>query len=468
MNAATLTARRPAVAGVFYPLDAKELRTAVETYLQQAPATEQAGCPKVLIAPHAGYIYSGATAGHAYALLKPWAAQIKRVVLLGPCHRVAVHGLALPDYRQIDAFYTPLGAVILDKAALAQLSKLPQVVCSDQAHAQEHALEVHLPFLQSVLQEFVLIPLAVGDADAQQVAQVLAQVWGGPETLIVISTDLSHYHPYQQAQAIDRATLQELLNLQALHSGEQACGMRPLNGLTLLAQQRGMKIALLQAVNSGDTAGDKQRVVGYAALALYEAPQTQAGAQHIGALLLQIARHALQRHFEPQLAALELSVNQALMRQLQMPAATFVTLSQNGQLRGCIGSLEAYRPLLEDLQENALSAALRDPRFPPLQAQELAVTRIEISVLSPASPIYFKSEAEALAQLRPQIDGVILQSGSRRSTFLPQVWEQLPDVSDFMAHLKHKAGLPPHSWPADLRLWRYQVQKYKEGAHEPA
>lgn len=468
MSAATLTARRPAVAGMFYPLEANALRAEVSAFLQQAPKPNSAACPKALIAPHAGYVYSGATAARAYALLAPWAAQIKRVVLLGPCHRVAVHGLAIPDFHKIDAFYTPLGALMLDKAGLRELQTLPQIVLSDQAHAQEHSLEVHLPFLQSVLQEFVLLPLAVGDANAQQVAQVLHQVWGGPETLIVISSDLSHYHPYTQAQTIDRATVQSLLDLRPLQSGEQACGIRPLNGLTLLAQQRGMRIELLELLNSGDTAGDKERVVGYAALALYETAKPQADSENTGALLLQIARHALRRQFAPQIPALELQISQTQMQALQAPAATFVTLTQEGQLRGCIGSLEAHRPLLEDVQENAVSAALRDPRFPPLTAPELERTRIEISVLTPAVPLRFSSQADALAQLRPHIDGVILQSGRRRSTFLPQVWEQLPTAAEFIAHLLHKAGLPPYTWPADLHLWRYQVEKYKEDGDEPA
>ena len=259
--------RPPAFAGAFYPGSPALLSDTVDQLLAEAPAAAMPQ-PKALIVPHAGYIYSGPTAAMAYAALAPWHATIRRVILLGPTHRVAVDGLAAP---KSGAFATPLGNIALDTAALARLTDLPQVVFSDHAHAQEHSLEVHLPFLQRVLDDFTLVPLAVGHATPRDVAEVLDLLWGGPETLIVISSDLSHYHPYADAQRRDRHTTEEIAHLRLLVDHEQACGATPINGLIELAQRRGLQPHLLDLRNSGDTAGDRARVVGYGAFAFTEA-----------------------------------------------------------------------------------------------------------------------------------------------------------------------------------------------------
>ncbi len=262
-----MTNTRPAaVAGMFYPGNPTELMSTVDRLLLAAkPFNESA--PKALIIPHAGYIYSGATAAMAYASLAPLRQQIKRVILLGPTHRVAVNGIAVPEAT---AFATPLGNIPLDLDAIAQLRDLPQIVFSDRVHAQEHSLEVHLPFLQRVLGDFKLIPLAVGEASPQAVAEVLDRLWGGPETLIVISSDLSHFLNYSTAQQVDHNTCQHILQLDAHIEPQQACGAYPVNGLLLAARQRGLTPQLIHLCNSGDTAGDKNRVVGYASFAFYE------------------------------------------------------------------------------------------------------------------------------------------------------------------------------------------------------
>lgn len=258
--------RSPAVAGMFYPGNPNVLRATVDELLAgiSASCSQQ---PKALIVPHAGYIYSGSTAAAAYAALAPWAATIRRVVLLGPTHRVAVDGLALPES---EAFATPLGTVPIDADAVAAIANLPQVVKSERVHAPEHSLEVHLPFLQRVLDEFTVVPLAVGNASPEAVAEVLERLWGGPETLIVVSSDLSHYLPYAKAQEVDGNTCRHILQLDTHIHPEQACGAYPVNGLLLTARRRGLHPQLLACCNSGDTAGDRQRVVGYAAFAFNE------------------------------------------------------------------------------------------------------------------------------------------------------------------------------------------------------
>lgn len=266
--------RPAAVAGAFYPAQPQSLRAAVQALLATADPQRSGAQPKALIVPHAGYIYSGPTAAAAYAPLAAYRDTIRRVVLLGPVHRVAVRGLALPDCT---GFATPLGTVALDRAAIAAIDDLPQVVTSAAAHAWEHSLEVQLPFLQQTLGDFSLLPLAVGDASAAQVAEVLERVWGGRETLILISSDLSHFHDYEQARALDGDTVERILALDATLDHAQACGGTPINGLLLAACRRSLRVQLLDRCNSGDTAGDRARVVGYAAFALFESTAEDVG-----------------------------------------------------------------------------------------------------------------------------------------------------------------------------------------------
>lgn len=258
--------RQPAVAGAFYPSQATTLLRDVRAMLTQAMGQidAHAAIPKAIIVPHAGYIYSGSTAALAYARVAAARHSIRRVMLLGPAHRVPVRGLALPEDNYLA---TPLGELEVDQAAVAQLVGLPQVVVSRAVHAQEHALEVQLPFLQAVLDDFKLVPLVVGDASPEEVAEVLDLLWGGPETLLVISSDLSHYLPYRTAQQVDSITTQAILRLDATLTHQHACGGTPINGLLLAARPHGLQPMLLGQCNSGDTAGDKNRVVGYAAVA---------------------------------------------------------------------------------------------------------------------------------------------------------------------------------------------------------
>lgn len=257
--------RPPAVADMFYPGEAETLSHDIRAMLADAGKVDFT--PKAIIVPHAGYMYSGAIAASAYATLKNIASRIRRVVLLGPTHRVAVHGLALPG---VDAFSTPLGIVPLDTEAMQRIAQLPQVSVNAKAHAQEHSLEVQLPFLQTVLNDFKLLPLAVGMASAEEVAEVLELVWGGEETLIVISSDLSHYLPYDTARREDSATAQSILKMQTGITHDHACGATPINGLLLAAHHHHLTPHLLDIRNSGDTAGPHDGVVGYAAFAFEE------------------------------------------------------------------------------------------------------------------------------------------------------------------------------------------------------
>ena len=269
--------RPAAVAGLFYPDTPIALKQTLADLLSQAVPGASACLPKALIVPHAGYVYSGAVAASAYARLGALSGRIRRVVLLGPAHRVYVHGLALPEAER---FATPLGEVQLDQEGMQRLAALPQVTRSAAAHQMEHSLEVQLPFLQQVLGDFQLLPLAVGEATAAEVAEVLERVWGGDETLIVISSDLSHFLPDAAARKVDGKTVDTILALDPHLDHEQACGATPINGLLLAARRHGLQPVALDVRNSSDTAGDPERVVGYAAFAFEACPEQSRRAHH--------------------------------------------------------------------------------------------------------------------------------------------------------------------------------------------
>lgn len=259
--------RPAAAAGRFYPADPVELRKVVETFLAEAPSTD-ASAPKAIIAPHAGYLYSGPIAASAYAQLRSARDVIKRVVVLGPSHYVALNGLAASS---AEGFATPLGVVPVDAEAIRRIASLTQVTVLDAAHAREHSIEVQLPFLQTILASFTLIPLAVGDATAEEVDEVLELLWGGPETRFVISSDLSHYYDSQTARRLDRATAKAIETLKPAGIEEEAaCGRIPIRGLLEAARRHGLRARALDLRNSGDTAGPRDQVVGYGAFAFEE------------------------------------------------------------------------------------------------------------------------------------------------------------------------------------------------------
>lgn len=263
-----MNVRPAAVAGMFYPGDEASLRREVRQHLGAAvDKVAEFAAPKAMIVPHAGYAYSGCVAGLGYALAARRRGEIERVVLLGPSHRVAFRGVALPD---AEAFATPLGEVALDLDALAEVADLPCVVSNGTAHAQEHSLEVQLPFIIEALGDIKLVPLSVGSAAPAEVASVIDALWGGPETLVVISSDLSHYLPYAKAQRIDARTIEKIVAVDGPIELRSACGAVPVNGLLHTAAVRNMRGTLIGACNSGDTAGDRARVVGYATIGFEE------------------------------------------------------------------------------------------------------------------------------------------------------------------------------------------------------
>jgi len=446
-----------AVAGAFYPDDQQQLFSLVEQQLAANPCSGPK--PRALIVPHAGLIYSGAIAALAYNRVAPYLDSYSRIILLGPSHRVGFDFLAALD---ADSWRTPLGDIELDREYTDNLVSSSTVRYFNNAHLQEHCLEVQLPFLQLIAScDISIVPIVVGSAPAKVVQKVIAQLLADEDNLIIISSDMSHFHPYQQAVEIDSNTRTCIENFETQIQSTQACGCYPLNGFLANAAELQLHCEFLGYCNSGDAGADKQAVVGYAAFAF-----AQAFSKTQKLHMLHLARQSISSALETQSVATEV-VQEDYLQRLQ---ACFVSLHINDtdsanparELRGCIGNLQARGSLAECINRNAFLAAFKDPRFAPLSAGELEQVVIEISVLTEPKPLFVNSEQQLLALLRPGIDGLIIRHQQQQATFLPSVWQQLPEPELFVSQLKAKAGFSPDFWPSDMQCFIYAAINFSE------
>jgi AmmeMemoRadiSam system protein B/AmmeMemoRadiSam system protein A len=448
--------REPAVAGLFYPSDARRLSDTVARHVEDAPAADPPVDAQALIAPHAGYRYSGPTAGAAYRALAGRRAAVERVVLAGPAHRVAVAGIGV-GVSTARAWRTPLGDAAVDVDACRQLVADGVAVEADDAHAPEHSLEVHLPFVQEVLGRVDVVPLVVGRCPPRVVADVLDRVWDGEGSLVVVSSDLSHYLDEAAARRRDERTRQAIIEGRAADIGPyDACGCVAIAGLLLAARTREVAPRTLALATSADTSGDPSRVVGYGAFGFGASPPLTAEER---TWLVGRARAAI----EHELATGEvdpLGDGDDVPERLRLPGASFVTLEHGGDLAGCIGSLEPVRPLWTDVARNGRGAAFADPRFPPLAASALDGVVVKVSVLTALVPVPAPGSDELVARLRPRVDGLVLEADGKRATFLPAVWDKLPAPERFVAALLAKAELVAEPWPVGLRAWRYNADEF--------
>jgi len=471
-----LRVRAPAVAGLFYPADQTVLSQTIDGMLERAPA-HYIPHLKGLVCPHAGYPFSGLTAASAYKTLA--GRDVETVIVLGPSHYAAFQGASLPD---ADAYQTPLGVVPISEKAQRLVGTGPFVleprclverppwwtqapkpappVGEDTPETWEHSVEVQVPFLQKTLTKFKILPVILGDTDPEQVARVLAgQI--DDKTVIVASSDLSHYHPYNVAKDLDNHCIGAILNLDIDGmKTQEACGKAPILTLMCLAREKGWKAQLLDCRNSGDVTGDKDRVVGYTAIAFY-APAPEHFAAQEKKFLLGLARttlaHVATNGHLPEVSAKDVPPKLAETK------ACFVTLTENGALRGCVGHIVPQEPLYRAVVDNAQNAAMRDWRFPPVQSDEVGKIKIEISVLTEPQPLGFNSPEDLLGKLQPYEDGVVIKIGSRGATFLPQVWEQIPDKVEFLNRLSEKAGCEPSAWRGrDTSISIYHVEAFNE------
>ncbi len=448
-NQRQLSIRPAAVAGRFYPKNASQLNQQLDIYLSNSDVDIIP--PKAIIAPHAGYIYSGQIAANAYKNIEKLRTQISRVVLLGPAHRVYVKGIALPSNTH---FATPLGNVPIESNVLKQLEHHSFVQFSDAAHEQEHSLEVQLPFLQKVLNDFTLIPLLVGDAEPDQVATILKELWGGDETLIIVSSDLSHFLNYETACETDSNTSRLIENFDYENIGSnQACGFMPMRGLLKYAHEKNMSIQTIDLRNSADTAGTKDRVVGYGAYALFNSSILN---ENDKAVVFDVINKSIKQGLETGHPYNPETINYS--EQLQEKYAVFITLKLHGQLRGCIGTTEATMPLIKAVAHYAYAAAFSDPRFKSLSVDDYKQVEISLSILTPAKPLLFKDEQDLVDQLRKNVDGLIIAKNNARATFLPVVWESIDNKQQFLNELKRKAGIQSSVSPD--KAWRYTAEYY--------
>jgi AmmeMemoRadiSam system protein A len=469
--------REPAVAGLFYPAEPKELSATLDKLLAAAPS-HNLGKLRALVCPHAGYEYSGPIAASGYKQLI--GRDVRTVFLMAPSHYAMFNGVSVLD---ADGYRTPLGVVTVSpkSAGLAKVKPFrleprggvrrpPWTLRSpkkagapedDTPETWEHAGEVQVPFLQKTLTNFNLVSLVFGQVDPRDVARALASRLDD-QTFIVASSDLSHYHPYDEAKSLDTGCVKAICDLDlAKLKDAEACGIGPIQTLVHLAKMKGWQTKLLDYRNSGDTAGDKSGVVGYAAIAFFE----PASAAQFNAAerkqLLALARRALEdvvrtgklpepdiKNFPPSFA---------------LPKGCFVTLTKHGELRGCIGNIIPRQPLYQAIMENARAAALNDYRFEPVKPAELGDLEIEVSVLTEPMSLSFTAPDDLLSKLRPSQDGVILKIGFQSATFLPQVWEKIPDKATFLNHLAQKAGCAAGAWrEPGTKVDVYQVEAFAE------
>ena len=474
--------REPAVAGLFYPKEPAALSQALDQLLANAAPQTLEGDLRALICPHAGYQFSGPVAASGFRLLPGH--DFQTVVLLAVSHYAAFAGASVAN---ADIYRMPLGDVPVSPKAAALAKLKPFVLeprCSlhrpdwapqashplpptgaDTPETWEHSGEVEVPFLQKTLKNFQLVSVVTGEVDPAQMAQALATLWDD-KTLIVASTDLSHYHPINEARALDATTVNAIVNLdiERMQAIGDACGKTPVLALMHLAKLKGWRAKLLDCRNSGDTTGDTRStttVVGYGAIAFYEPASSQAFPIIDRRQLLGFARQALRSAVthsptvEPNPAAMP--------EKFIAPTGCFVTLTKHGQLRGCIGHILPQEALHKAIADNAQSAALHDGRFTPVQPDELDQLEIEISVLTVPVALPFNSPEDLLQKLQPYRDGVVLQMNGAGATYLPQVWAQLPDKVAFLNSLAQKAGRAATDWrKPGTKIFIYHVESFSE------
>lgn len=461
---------KPNVAGEFYSADKDKLRAEIEKYISGAKY-ENPGRVRAIIAPHAGYVYSGPTAGYAYSTLKD--TDFNTAFVLGPSHHAYFEGISIPKCNTV---VTPLGDIPMSSIA-EKLMKESIFVSKEEAHSKEHSTEVHMPFLQATLKEFSVVPMVTGEVESAEAAGIIAK-YLDDKTLIVVSSDLCHYLDYETTQGIDKATVRMILGMRTdllELPNFQACGKAPILILLEIAKANGWVPKLLDLRNSGDTAGNKDQVVGYAAIVFVDADEKNPKpviekeielSKKDGEYLTKLSRRAIYNFFDSGTGDLMYIEEKEVPEACRTMRGCFVTLTKNGQLRGCIGSLIPDKKLYENVIENAVNAANKDPRFVPVTREEMEKTHIEVSVLSLPRKLTYKDDKELLEKLRPKIDGVILTFADRiQSTYLPQVWEQIPNKKMFLETLTKKASprLPEDAWKEKFtKVFTYQAQVFEE------
>jgi len=459
----TKEVRQPAVAGAFYPADPKVLAGMVDNCLAAAPRVEPSGRLLAVVAPHAGYEFSGGVAGYSFKQVQ--GADYDTVIILGPSHYYGFQGASV--YTG-DAFRTPLGDVPVDKAMARSFIDLKdKVVYDPKAHEKEHSIEVELPFLQKTLKGFKVVPVVVGDpyrpAMESLSASIAKVMKGGKKVLLVVSTDWSHYHDYDTAVRMDTLGIQTVSKLSSFElmgrdeRGEvELCGIFPMMLALDVADKLGADtVKLFRYANSGDVTGDRSRVVGYAAMGIYISGNPAASGLDQGQKerLLKVAKETVYGFVKTGKAPDVKIDDQAL----SVPRGAFVTLKKNGELRGCIGNFYSGEPLYETVRDMAVSASAHDYRFSPVAPGELKDIKVEISVLSPLRKLV------SVDDIKVGRDGLYIVKGNNAGVLLPQVPVEFGwDRDTFLAETCRKAGLPPDAWKEGADIYVFTAEVFGE------
>lgn len=463
--------RYPAAMGAYYPEDPRELTKLVRFKLEEAQGRmryDGRKMPKALIVPHNSLYFSGSSAAVGYASLA-WARPfIRRVVLIGSAHKGNYFGMALSDARYWEM---PDRRFPVDRKTADRLAAIPGISFDDTPHVTEYSLEMQLPFISALFGKDVeILPILVGDARVEQVSDLIDAVWGGPETLLIVSTDMSHSDSPERTREKDEATARRIEKKEyGAMKPSLMCAPLAVAGLLHYAAEHDMEVRTLDLRTSADVFPGAEGAVGFGAFGVYETeidPDTRKKAleetlRTNREALLRIAAQSILSGFE--------RGRSLRLRESRYPAelrengAVFVSIYHNGMLRGSVGSSEPERSLLEDVAENAYAAAFQDFRFAPLTLEEMKEAEISISFLTPKMPLKFADEADLMKKIRPHRDGLVLRDRANRGLFLPSVWDTFSSPAEFLAHLKRKAALPADYVSPTLKIYRFEVIDINSG-----
>ena len=435
--------KEPSIANVFYSGDAEILKNQLNDFCKNNSNTYKYSSRAVIV-PHAGLTYSGQLAFEGINQLDK---DIKNIFIFAPAHKVAFEGISLTNY---DKWQTPLGTIEINQRINTELEKDFGAMFFDEAFADEHSIEIQVPTIQSIFDNVNIIPVLIGRENPQTITNIISKYYPDKENGFIISSDLSHFLPDSKARKADEETARmiESGNIQSFKY-EQACGAIGIYGLVSFANNNKFSLIRINLINSSDTAGDKSRVVGYGAWFLFEGSTNRFIKDFYSDYLIQLCRKVISSKFDKQ----KIYTNHApVFNQL---GACFVTLKKNNNLRGCIGSIVAHQPLINDLVQHAQDAAFRDPRFNPVEQSEIDNLKIDISILSEPKPIQFSDEQDLLKQIVPFKDGIIIKDGKYQAVYLPSVWEDLPDKELFLKSLKVKAGMLPEHFSRTFEAYRF-------------
>lgn len=437
--------KEPSVAGAFYPSDTVDLIKQLE-FIKKTSRNFYTTTSRAVIVPHAGLAYSGKLAYEGISVLNKG---IKNIFIIAPAHRVAFDGLALSSFEQ---WKTPLGEIHVNQDINKELIEKFGAAYNDDAMAPEHSLEVQVPFVQDAFEEVNIIPILVGKARPEEIEKIISEYYPNQENGFIISSDLSHFLAEENAKQMDytAANMIETGDIRNFQY-EMACGAVGITGLVEFANKNRFSLIRVGMANSSNVNNDKSKVVGYGSWFLYEGDKNELIGKYHSDFVLGLCKTVLESAFK------KTDVTIIYPQVFDEPGASFVTIEKNGELRGCIGSILAHRPLVNDLIENTKNAAFKDSRFQPVTADELNQLKISVSILTTPRRIFFNGEDDLLNQITPNLDGLIIKDGDKQAVYLPSVWEVLPEKQEFLNTLKVKAGFTPDYFSNTLEAYRFET-----------